>query len=754
MFFSVDVFAVQFLLAVGLFLLINWIGRHSFSIGYVEITLFLKNEDSPAFNYLVRVLTPLVYLLITSTILYSLSLDKYVTDFYRVNVYYILFRLLFNLATQRGALMNWSKQILYWISITTLSVIIDRNIISTKKTLYPDFATISNELWIIIIVFLFQILNGLQLSTLGTERRKNLYLKSRFNHFKKLYGDIIKQNSKNEVLEILAYAILIYEDFNRPRISRWAEYISFILRKKKHSLGVMQFPTEVLIGDEESVDLGTQKLYFSYQAILNKPEGEQAVYYGEWSVLEEIIGKYNGGSKYYNEVSSLYGTIKSLFFANSTDTIFPLISPVEYYGHNAPVPFPQSTSLVTVSEDDYTSPNLLWTQRIGSHTWKNNFVLDGDALYMGSGGAIMSKPDAKDGLYRLNSITGEQMWHFPSSNDFLSIINIGDMIYGGTLDGFFWSISKAYGTPVWKLKFVTAVFCCPIRLSFENDSDLLFAITWKGNAYLIEPERGTIVFTLNLSGEFRADAQIRDNMIVLPEQSGKVYFLKYSYKKLEHIAEVTIQYPDPYSESGYSNAELYASPVLYKNTAIIGFARKTYYNQPPLVAVDLYTKKINWFSSSANTDVQTFGNIRSAPYLVGDKIYYANTSTNQLVIISADTGESIGAIALGVEVFYQWSHPVGEKDVVCVGRGDGVVYFIHTEAKKLLRAVKLNNGEGVNILTAIEVEEERDQDPILHANPPSGIIGRPLIENGILYIGTVNGEICALKIPASTEDNV
>jgi outer membrane protein assembly factor BamB len=747
MLFSLDVFAVQFALAVGLFFLINWIGKHSFSIGYVEITLFLKNEDSPAFNYLLRVLTPLVYLLITSTILYTVSLDKFVVGFYRVSVYYILFRLLFNIITQRGALLNWTKQIIYWVSIIALSFIVDKNIISTKKTLFPDFATISNELWIIIIVFLFQILNGLQLSTKGTERRKNAYLQSRYNHFKKKYGDIIKNNTKNEVIQILAYAILIYEDFNRPKISRWMEYLSFFIKRNKHSLGVMQFPTEKIIGDKESVDLGTKKLYSSYQHILNKSEGEQSTYYGESAVLQEIIAKYNGGSRYYIEISSLSETIEKLFYSNTTDTIYPLIPPAEYYGFNATIPHTINVDENSISDINYNPPSILWTKLLGAQKWKNNILIDDGSLFMGSGGAIMAKPDSKDGLYNLDILTGKRKWFCPTSNDFLSILNIDKLVYGGTLDGFFWSISKEHGTPVWKLKFLTAIFSCPIKLSFESYPDLLFVISWKGNAYLIEPEKGTIMFTLNLSGEFRADAVVRDNMIILPEQSGKVYFLKYEYKKLEESAIVYIRYADPYSESGHSNAELYAAPVIYKNTAIIGFARQTYYNHPPIAAIDIYTKKIIWFSANANSNVQTFGNIRSSPCLSGDRLYFANSTTNQLLIISAENGECIGSIDLGTTVYYQWSHPVIEGEILCIARGDGIIYFINKDSNRLLFGIKVTAQENEKVFSVNELIELSRDEPIQHTNPPLGIIGKPFIKDGIIYVGTVDGNVSAIKIP-------
>ena len=92
-----NIILVQLFLGILLFFLINWVGKHSFSVGYVEITLFTNNEEAPAFNFLIRVLSPLIYILITAALLYAVNLDEYVNNFYLVNIYYIVFRLVFNL---------------------------------------------------------------------------------------------------------------------------------------------------------------------------------------------------------------------------------------------------------------------------------------------------------------------------------------------------------------------------------------------------------------------------------------------------------------------------------------------------------------------------------------------------------------------------------------------------------------------------------------------------------------------------------
>ena len=116
-----EILLVQIILGVGLFFLINWIGKHSYSIGYMEISIFVKTEEAPALNFLIRVLTPIVYIIIVSTSLYYFGLDKFVWNIYLVNIYYILLRLIINLATNRGLLLNWYRQFLYWTAIVVIS---------------------------------------------------------------------------------------------------------------------------------------------------------------------------------------------------------------------------------------------------------------------------------------------------------------------------------------------------------------------------------------------------------------------------------------------------------------------------------------------------------------------------------------------------------------------------------------------------------------------------------------------------------
>lgn len=317
-----DVVFIHIILGVLLFFIINWIGKHSYSIGYMEISIFVKTEEAPALNFLIRVLTPIVYIILISTILYNLKLDKYVVNIFFVNVYYILFRLAFNLITNRGILLNWYRQFLYWFSIIVLSYYTYDKLIKIKANILPDFTTVSNELWIIILIFLFQIANNLRFSQDETQKRKENYLVKRHSYFKEKYGILIEKHTKNEILECIVYAILIYEDFNRPKVARIIENINFKITKKPHTLGVMQVFSKKLINDYESVKLGTKKIVRAYKKF-QKINLDDDVFYFEHYAINYIIKNYNGGNSYTNEVSQLFEIIKDKFYENSTDKLTP-----------------------------------------------------------------------------------------------------------------------------------------------------------------------------------------------------------------------------------------------------------------------------------------------------------------------------------------------------------------------------------------------------------------------------------------------
>lgn len=210
-------------------------------------------------------------------------------------------------------------QILQWAVAIPISYLTYNNIIVTKKNLFPDLQTIGNELWFIILLFLYATFNNIRLSEEATRRRKLNYLTHVYKKYSRKYSQIIKKKLKTSQLEILIYAIMIYEAFARPKIFRILENLFFPFNVK--TLGIMQIETNKKISDKESVQRAIDKIKKDYKDALkiNKPKrlkkrrGSSVLHdseYTERQVLYDTVAKYNKDEDYIDEVMQLYDQIK------------------------------------------------------------------------------------------------------------------------------------------------------------------------------------------------------------------------------------------------------------------------------------------------------------------------------------------------------------------------------------------------------------------------------------------------------------
>ena len=54
----------HFALAVALFFIVNWIGARAISVGYMQMDIVIQEDTAPAFNFLFKVLAPVVFLVL------------------------------------------------------------------------------------------------------------------------------------------------------------------------------------------------------------------------------------------------------------------------------------------------------------------------------------------------------------------------------------------------------------------------------------------------------------------------------------------------------------------------------------------------------------------------------------------------------------------------------------------------------------------------------------------------------------------
>lgn len=312
----------HFALAVALFFIVNWIGARSVSVGYMQLDIVIQEDTAPAFNFLFKVLAPIVFIVLCAVGFEAVGFSLLNKNIYFITIFYWLFRVLWIVCTSRGKLTNWWEQFIYWITSIGLSMWV-YTLLESVEQILPSPRSLLDQLWILIIIFVYSILNKVQISRDGTIKRKNNYIHSRYVTLRRRYDTTIKDYFHNDFYEALTYSIMIYEDFNRPVIARWIEYARFWLTKKPHTLGIMQVTTNEYIDNIESIERAMRIIEnFGNSFIEEYSDSEWREYHTSVSsAINYISKKYNGGGyKYSSEIQSIFDVIET----NYTN-VLPLI---------------------------------------------------------------------------------------------------------------------------------------------------------------------------------------------------------------------------------------------------------------------------------------------------------------------------------------------------------------------------------------------------------------------------------------------
>lgn len=322
-----SVATIHLLVAIIIFYIVNWIGAHSIPIGYIQMSTIAKEDTAPAFNFLFKALSPVVLYVLYIVAVQSVGCQEFVQQSFLIILYYWIFRTIVILLLGHRRLANWPLHVIYWGVSMGLSIWI-YSLIGQVDKLLPSPRSLLDQMWILIFMFIYSVFNNIEFSQAGTIKRKKNYIIHRFDLLKKEYGSLISKCCSNEFYEAATYAIMICEDFNRPVIIRWIEYIRFFITKKPHTLGIMQVRTDKYINNRISIIKGIdiiKKAAYKHKKEIKRGKDESD-YDSPHYAIYKIAGIYNCNNEdYQSEVSSIFDTIESLYknINDSYNTIEP-----------------------------------------------------------------------------------------------------------------------------------------------------------------------------------------------------------------------------------------------------------------------------------------------------------------------------------------------------------------------------------------------------------------------------------------------
>lgn len=179
-------------------------------------------------------------------------------------------------------------------------------------------------------MFIFNIINKIELPEAKKKERISKYIAIKYKNFISLYDECVQSNledgleniyKKVDIIEkwdinnnyfrinnlnflrLVIYSIMIFEDFNRPKNARVIENFLAKHSSREITLGIMQVKTDKLITDEQSISLGINKIINSFYRYL--VDYIKLDYNYSEDCIDLILEDYNLGEEYSGSVKNI-----------------------------------------------------------------------------------------------------------------------------------------------------------------------------------------------------------------------------------------------------------------------------------------------------------------------------------------------------------------------------------------------------------------------------------------------------------------
>ena len=139
----------------------------SLSSGYYQISVIQTVEDSPLFNVAFRLFAPAVFLVLTGALWQFVGLGEFTERYWLVTALYFGVRWTYLLIIGRMLLVRWWNQLFVGAAAVAISIPISTYIVADRKALLPSPRALTDQLWFLIIAFLYLTFKRVQIRLSG-----------------------------------------------------------------------------------------------------------------------------------------------------------------------------------------------------------------------------------------------------------------------------------------------------------------------------------------------------------------------------------------------------------------------------------------------------------------------------------------------------------------------------------------------------------------------------------------------------------
>ena len=260
----------------------------------IPLTVILNHFHKEENRRINQLLIPTIYMIIIAALIPSVKENVFLIVIFEIFIrnFYIT-----NIVNSQNEISNMTYILESIVSIA-LSLFTYNYFISQLDTIIPKPEEIKGFIWFLIILYIVYLYNlstknRVKQEKIKTTKRKTEKNIMQYAKFKNIYSSIIQ--SKNDIINNLVYAIMIYEDYKTPKVYRNIHTYIGAVTKKETKYGIMQVSSYNRLSDEDSIKYTIDLFENTLKAAKVKTEDQLSKLLSKYKPEEqqEIITIYN-----------------------------------------------------------------------------------------------------------------------------------------------------------------------------------------------------------------------------------------------------------------------------------------------------------------------------------------------------------------------------------------------------------------------------------------------------------------------------
>ncbi|WP_276498945.1 PQQ-binding-like beta-propeller repeat protein [Pontibacter litorisediminis] len=375
--------------------------------------------------------------------------------------------------------------------------------------------------------------------------------------------------------------------------------------------------------------------------------------------------------------------------------------------------------------------NALWKFKTKGRIYSSPLV-DEDLLYVGSG---------DHSLYALDKSSGKQRWAFKTGGAVHSSPAVqGSLVYVGSADGHLYAINKKNGKLVWMFKSEGEKAYDLWDYYLSSPKVVANTVYWgsgDSHLYALDSETGELKWKFKTAGPVHATPAVADGKVYVGSFDGLFYALEAGSGELVWQFQTV-------GDTHFPKGEIQEGAVV--QDGVVYFGSRDY----NLYALDAKTGRGRWNTKERGSWIV------ATPLLYKDKLFVGTSDTHAFYSLSKADGEVQWRLPLNMRVY---GAAIAHKGILYFGCFNGKLYGVDSETGKVVWEFQTEMSRK-NYATVYDTNGAFRKDFVLYGETMEAvksseskihtlgsILSRPAIDQEVIYFGSSDGYLYAVKLP-------